>query len=144
MENSILQRGTTPVHSFTLPDDLKEVELAALYITYAQSGTVRLEKTMDEVAVDSGVITVQLTQEDTLLFRAKATVRIQIRLRTVAGDALASDVIEVPVGAILKDGVICWRVVFRRCSTTPGTPFRCRLTAQHLCGNMRIIPAAMT
>ena len=32
MENSILQRGTTPVHSFTLPDDLKEVELAALYI----------------------------------------------------------------------------------------------------------------
>ena len=60
MENSILQRGTTPVHSFTLPDDLKEVELAALYITYAQSGTVRLEKTMDEVAVNSGVITVQL------------------------------------------------------------------------------------
>ena len=106
MENSILQRGTTPVHSFTLPDDLKGVELAALYITYAQSGTVRLEKTMDEVTVDSGVITVQLTQEDTLLFRAKATVRIQIRLRTAAGDALASDVIEVPVGAILKDGVI--------------------------------------
>ena len=43
-KNDILYRGTTPIHSFTLPEELKEVELAALYITYRQGGNTVLER----------------------------------------------------------------------------------------------------
>lgn len=48
--NDILYRGTTPTHSFTLPDELKEVELAALYITYRQGGNTVLEKSLSTVS----------------------------------------------------------------------------------------------
>ena len=51
-------RGTTPIHSFTLPEELRDVEFSALYITYTQGGTVRLEKSLTEVSVQEGVITV--------------------------------------------------------------------------------------
>lgn len=104
--NDILYRGTTPTHSFTLPDELNGVELAALYITYRQDGNAVLEKALSDVSVESGVVTVHLTQEDTLSFRADSVVQIQIRLRTAAGNAMASDVIRVDVGRVLKDGVI--------------------------------------
>ena len=105
-KNDILYRGTTPTHSFTLPEELKEVELSALYITYRQGGNTVLEKALSDVTVEAGVVTVQLTQEDTLAFQNKGAVQIQIRLRTAAGDALASDIIKVDVGRVLKDGVI--------------------------------------
>lgn len=106
MNNDILYRGTTPTHSFTLPDELNGVELAALYITYRQVGDTVLEKALSDVSVESGVVTVQLTQEDTLSFRPGSVVQIQIRLRTAAGNAMASDIIKVDVGHVLKDGVI--------------------------------------
>lgn len=82
------------------------MEYSVLYITYTQGGTVRLEKSLTEVSVQEGVITVQLTQEETLAFRPGSGVAIQIRLRTAAGLALASDVISVRVEDVLKDGVI--------------------------------------
>ena len=104
----MLNRGTTPLHSFALPDELSGVELSALYISYAQCGRVRLEKALGDAGVvaSGGTITVQLTQEDTLAFSGHSEVRIQIRLKTANGDALASNIISVPVGEILKDGVI--------------------------------------
>ena len=105
-KNDVLCRGTTPTHSFTLPDELKNVELSALYITYRQGGKTVLEKTMEEASVEGGIITVRLTQDDTLAFQTEGEVQIQIRLRTAAGDALASEIIGVHVGRVLKDGVI--------------------------------------
>jgi hypothetical protein len=106
MGNNILRRGTTPIHRFTLPDELRGIVLTALYVTYSQGGKVTMEKTIDDATVEDDSIIVRLTQEDTLLFRARSNVCVQIRLRTAAGDVLASEMIEVPVGAILKDGVI--------------------------------------
>ena len=102
MGNNILRRGTTPIHRFAL----RGIVLTALYVTYSQGGKVTMEKTIDDATVEDESIIVRLTQEDTLLFRARSNVCVQIRLRTVAGDVLASEMIEVPVGAILKDGVI--------------------------------------
>ena len=105
-KNGVLCRGTTPTHSFTLPYELKDVEVSALYITYRQGGRTVLEKTLSEASVQDGVITTDLNQKDTLAFQDAGTVQIQIRLRTAAGDALASDIISVDVGRVLKDGVI--------------------------------------
>ena len=72
--NDILCRGTTPTHSFTLPDELNGVELAALYITYRQDGKTVIEKDRSSISIEDGVASVRLTQEETLLFSASMTI----------------------------------------------------------------------
>ena len=106
MEANILQRGTTPVHSFTLPDELKDVDFAALYITYKQGRKTVLEKDRSSISIEDGVASVRLTQEETLLFSDRWKCNIQVRLRTAAGDALVSNVVNIPVCDVLKEGVI--------------------------------------
>lgn len=104
-----IRRGTTPQHVFTLPRDLADVQLAALYITYKQGGRIVMEKTLEDDGVSrSGAeITVKLSQEETLVFSADGgIVSVQLRLRTAAGDALVSGVITMSVGDVFKDGVI--------------------------------------
>ena len=44
MAQNILQRGTTPIHSFALPSELADKELAAVYVTYQQGRKIILEK----------------------------------------------------------------------------------------------------
>ena len=106
MEANILQRGTTPVHSFALPDELKDVDFAALYITYKQDGKTVIEKDRSSISIEDGVASVRLTQEETLLFSDRWKCHIQVRLRTSAGDALVSNVANIPVYDVLKEGVI--------------------------------------
>lgn len=105
-KNDILCRGTTPTHSFTLPDELNGVELAALYITYRQDGKTVIEKDRSSISIEDGVASVRLTQEETLLFSDRWKCYIQVRLRTAAGDALVSNVVDIPVYDVLKEGVI--------------------------------------
>lgn len=106
MEANILQRGTTPVHSFILPDELKDVDFAAMYITYKQGRKTVLEKDRSSISIEDGVASVRLTQEETLLFSDRCKCHIQVRLRTAAGDALVSNVVDIPVYDVLKEGVI--------------------------------------
>lgn len=107
-----MTRGTTPTHTFTLPDDLKTATLSALYITYAQRGETVLEKAMSDVTINNGVITCTLTQADTLKFEVLDQhcgcdkVNIQVRIKTSDGVAMASDIMPVPIRDILKDGEI--------------------------------------
>ena len=107
-----MTRGTTPTHTFTLPDDLKTATISALYITYAQHGTTVLEKTLSDVTINGGVITCTLTQADTLKFEVLDQhcgcdkVAIQVRMKTSDGAAMASDIMRIPVQDVLKDGEI--------------------------------------
>ena len=107
-----MTRGTTPTHTFTLPDDLKTATLSALYITYAQGSKTVLEKTLSDVTINGGVITCTLTQADTLAFDVKNQVcncdkvNIQVRIKTSDGVAMASDIMRIPVMDVLKDGEI--------------------------------------
>ena len=104
-----IRRGTTPQHVFTLPRDLADVQLAALYITYKQGGRIVLEKMLEDDGVNrSGAsISVDLTQAETFLFSPDyGAVSVQLRLKTTAGSTLASNVIQIDVGSILKEGVI--------------------------------------
>ena len=107
-----MTRGTTPTHTFTLPDNLKTATISALYITYAQHGTTVLEKTLDDVTNNNGVLTCTLTQADTLAFDVKNQVcncdkvNIQVRIKTSDGVAMASDIMAIPISDILKDGEI--------------------------------------
>lgn len=107
-----MTRGTTPTHTFTLPDDLKTETLSALYITYAQRGKTVLEKALSDVTINNGVIACALTQAETLLFsvqnhaRSMDDVAIQVRMKTSDGTAMASDIMCIPVMDVLKDGEI--------------------------------------
>ncbi len=99
-------RGTTPTLEFTLPFDTSSIE--EMYITMSQNDKVVLEKAMADCSCSGKAITLNLTQEDTLKLEQKpdAQAEIQIRIRTKEGEALASDIIRVYVGRILKEGVI--------------------------------------
>lgn len=98
-----MKRGTTPTITFTLPE---EINIAELYITFSQNKRTVLEKKLDDVEINENVITLPLTQENTLAFYAPSPVYIQLRIRDIGGNAIASDIIRTDVDGILKDGVI--------------------------------------
>ena len=99
-------RGTTPTLEFTLPFDTSLI--AEMYVTMAQDGKTALEKTLSDCSCSGTSVSLALTQEDTLRLQQqpRSLAEIQIRVRTTAGDALASDIMSVYVGRILKEGVI--------------------------------------
>jgi hypothetical protein len=97
-------RGTTPTLEFTIPFDTSL--LAEAWVTFAQSGTVVLDKQLSECQCDANKITVKLTQEETLQLKCNCLTEIQIRARTVDGNAVASEILTVSPDRILKDWVI--------------------------------------
>lgn len=97
-------RGTTPTLRFTLPINTDLIEDA--YITFSQNRTVVFEKGLDDCEVAQRSISVHLTQVDTLELVSECNTEIQIRVKTTAGDALASKIITVDTGRILKEGSI--------------------------------------
>ena len=100
-----MRRGTTPTHTFTLPEEIPLSTFTVIFITYSQMGRVRVEKTIDDIIIDGHTVTVILTQADTLSFRS-GSVEIQMRAKTALGEAYASDIVTVPAEKILKDGEI--------------------------------------
>lgn len=99
-------RGTTPTLYFDLPFESNTIEV--LYITFNQSDVTVLEKTNSDVGVmlNDKTITVHLTQEDTLKLNGRTNTEIQLRIKTVDGEALASNIISTPTERVLKDGEI--------------------------------------
>lgn len=99
-------RGTTPKLEFELPFDT--LLIAKMYVTISQNNRVVIEKTIADCNCQGSAVTLALTQEDTLKFQqnSRETAEIQIRIRTKDGNALASNIIRVFVGRILKEGVI--------------------------------------
>lgn len=99
-------RGTTPTIKFKTPYDASLV--SGGFITFSQRGSVVIDKSFDEdsVTVSDNSIQVELTQKDTLSLTTVDTCKVQVRLILVSGKRAASNVIEVPVGMILKDGEI--------------------------------------
>ena len=97
-------RGTTPTHTFLTDVDLTDAE--ALYVTYKQNGRILVEKALEDVSISEDMVTVRLTQAETLRFSPIGRVRMQIRARFADGTAIACSVIEADVNEILKDGEI--------------------------------------
>ena len=97
-------RGTTPTLRFYLPFSVELLEVA--YITMQQGGETVIEKTLSECTAEQNVISVKLTQEETLKLHVGSTVEIQIRAKTAKDDALASNIMRESADRILKEGVI--------------------------------------
>ena len=98
-------RGTTPTHTFTLPDGMSAEDFSTAYITYSQNGCTVLEKTASDMSITGNIIKVLFTQADTLQFEP-GPVRIQLRARYPDGKAVASNIISTTAKEILKDGEI--------------------------------------
>lgn len=99
-------RGTTPTLLFRTPYEEDMVQSG--YITFTSQGDVIVDISIDDpnVIVSDNVISLKLTQAQTLLFNTKATTLVQIRLILADGNVVASNVIKVPIGKILKEGEI--------------------------------------
>lgn len=100
-----MHRGTTPTHLFKLPKEMASISPSKIYVTYAQDKKVVLEKDINSLFFEDGVISVTLTQEETLKFKDGDT-EIQIRIKDVNDSAYTSFIISVPVHRILKEGEI--------------------------------------
>lgn len=101
-----MTRGTTPTLTFTL--SIAPSRFEVLYITAKQTGRVAFEKTLDEMTKNESAKTVsfRLSQEDTLAMSERAPILLQARGRLADGSAVASEIRQLSVGEILKEGVI--------------------------------------
>lgn len=97
-------RGTTPLLEFIIPFDTSQ--LAEAFVTLSQNGAVVVDKALTECNCDENRLSVHLTQEETLKLQCDCITEIQIRARTIAGEAVASQIIRERTDRILKDGVI--------------------------------------
>ncbi len=97
-------RGTTPTLEFIVPFDTGQ--LANAYVTLSQNGNVVIDKALEECQCSENKLSVRLTQEETLKLQCDCITEIQIRAKTLDGDALASNIIRENTERILKDGVI--------------------------------------
>lgn len=100
-----MRRGTNPVLTFELPE---AITISALYITFQQNRQTVLEKDLTAVTYDkeNGIITLPLSQEDTLLFSELEPVWVQLLPAGQSGQRPCSEPMRVNVGEIFKDGVI--------------------------------------
>lgn len=99
-----MRRLTTPEHKFTLQIDPSVI--SKVRIIYAQNNAIVLTKEGEDVSLDGNVAKVKLTQDETKKFTADKEVEIQVRVLTLGGDALASDIIKVDVKKVLDDEVM--------------------------------------
>ena len=99
-----MRRGTTPTHIFTLPFGEEMIQTIKVY--YAQGGEVVLAKDKESCLFEGNSVMVSLSQEETLLFDENVWVEIQIRVLTLGGQALASDIMRVNCLDVLSDEVL--------------------------------------
>ena len=97
-------RGTTPTLTLTLTLS-NEIDFETYFVTFRQEGYTIVEKTEADCAREGTVITVPLTQDDTLRFRSGAAVEIQVRGKA-GGKAFATSIKKLYADDILKEGKI--------------------------------------
>lgn len=99
-----MERGTTPVHTFTLPFNADV--FTELKITYSQNNQIKLVKRLEDCAVDGQTISHKLNQEETFLFDLAHKVQIQLRGLDTHGNVMNSRIFDVPVGKCLDCEVL--------------------------------------
>ena len=101
-----MRRGTTPTLTFTTPYEADIIESG--FITFQQRQVNVLDVALSDpsVTVADNSISITLTQEQTLSFSTAAPCEAQIRAILASGKAVASNIVDIPVCAILKDGEI--------------------------------------
>lgn len=101
-------RGTTPSIAFQITSEFDLTTLKEVWITlktWETEKTFEYSKNQITVDIDSQTLTILLTQEDTLAFE-DGTVEVQMRVLDTSDFSYSTEVFEVEMERILKDGVI--------------------------------------
>lgn len=98
-----MRRGTTPILGFQLPFECSH--LRVVNIAFAQGDKVIFEKTLNDCELMGRIITVKLSESETLSLNDRKELEIQLRV-AIGNDKLASNIIKTTVGRILKEGVL--------------------------------------
>ena len=105
-------RATTPLQEFTF--ETNPADFARILITYKQDEVIVMEKTQSDLSFSSyigedGIIVYvaafRMTQEEANMFQPEP-VRVQVRVLTSDGEALASDITTMKVSDVLDDEVL--------------------------------------
>ena len=105
-------RATTPLQEFTF--ETNPADFARILITYKQDENIVLEKTQADLSFSSyigedGIIVYvaafRMTQQEANMF-APEPVRVQVRVLTTDGEALASDITSMRVTDVLDDELL--------------------------------------
>ena len=100
-----MRRGTTPTVKIAVKGCNLE-DFDSIYVTFKQGATI-IDKTGDDLEIQDNSISILLSQEDTLKFDSFCkVVEVQMRAVNDAGVAIASNIRQIPIDAILKEGVI--------------------------------------
>lgn len=100
-----MHRGSTPTYEFEL--NIVPEGLTDLHIAFSQKGTVKLEKRLEEVEVQGNKLTLELTEDETLLFETDGlkNAYVDVQFKFGFGDKRAiSDIVQVIIKPILKEG----------------------------------------
>ncbi len=99
-----MTQGTTPTHVFKLPIDTGTIR--ELRITYCQSGRTILEKTEADVEMSGDTITLTMTQQETLAFKPRQNIKLQVKSLTKSGVVMASAIKDLTVYEVLNKEVL--------------------------------------
>lgn len=103
LQGEIMRQGTTPTIQITINDiDLNEMQ--NIYVVFEQNGYI-LKKESSNLDIEGNVISVLLSQEETLNFK-EGTCNIQLRMITKGGVAIASPIKTTKVYRVLNKEVI--------------------------------------
>lgn len=105
-----MYRGTTPTLTFVLPFEANKLQKLSIAFAqkktpYAQDATLIFEKEIAQCGMKENVVTLELSETDTLALDCHYDVEIQLRA-AMNGKSMASDIYTVPVERILKDGCL--------------------------------------
>lgn len=101
--DTIIMRGTTPEHRFRLPFEADIWD--TIFITYSQDYKTVFEKDISSCTIGDHMISVTLTQKETLLLQRDRPTEIQMALKS--GDRVVrSRIKRVETYRVLKDGEI--------------------------------------
>lgn len=98
-----MRRGTTP----TLVINIKGIDMSTIaewYITVAQD-SVQITKTNADIEIEGTLISMPLTQQETMLFKS-GEVSVQIRAKTTENIVIASGIQTIDIDRILYNEVI--------------------------------------
>ena len=94
-----MKRGGTPTYKFSTPVSATSID--TVEIAFVQ-GSVYLLKSTPNVEIGENLISVTLSQEDTMrFFNGQQSVKVQIRIKTVDGKILISDIFKIQVSESL-------------------------------------------
>lgn len=103
-----MRRGTTSTIIYTLPDEVPVAEVAEARISLHQARKAVVDRPLSGMAIDAEANTlgITLTQEEALQLKSGVHADIQLKVKLIDGNVLATSVERLPVYVILNEEVL--------------------------------------